>query len=198
MRGRSHLDAGSSLGSPLMESTALVITSRRPEPCLQFRELQETDSCLPPNVRSSRVSQGNDVTPPCTRAFTCLGLTEMFSSKPKGTFWPMQYFVWLFWTSLVAQRLQHLCVMWETQVRSLGLEDSLEKEMAIPLQYSCLENPMDGGPWRATVHGITKSQTRLSDFTFFSFVFKYQCFMVFFPALLRWDGYSLSGYRMFT
>ena len=35
-----------------------------------------------------------------------------------------------------------------------------------PLQYSCLENPMDGGAWWATVHGITKNQTRLSDFTF--------------------------------
>ena len=35
-----------------------------------------------------------------------------------------------------------------------------------PLQYSCLENPMDGGAWWAAVHGVTKSQTRLSDFTF--------------------------------
>ena len=35
-----------------------------------------------------------------------------------------------------------------------------------PLQYSCLENPMDGGAWWAAVHGLTKSQTRLSDFTF--------------------------------
>ena len=34
-----------------------------------------------------------------------------------------------------------------------------------PLQYSCLENPMDGGAWSASVHGVTKSQTRLSDFT---------------------------------
>ena len=34
------------------------------------------------------------------------------------------------------------------------------------LQYSCLENPMDGGAWRAAVHGVTKSRTRLSDFTF--------------------------------
>ena len=32
-----------------------------------------------------------------------------------------------------------------------------------PLQYSCLENSMDRGAWRATVHGITKSQTQLSD-----------------------------------
>ena len=34
-----------------------------------------------------------------------------------------------------------------------------------PLQCSCLENPMDGGAWLATVHGVAKSQTRLSDFT---------------------------------
>ena len=35
-----------------------------------------------------------------------------------------------------------------------------------PRQYSCLENPMDGGAWWATVHGVTKSWTQLSDFTF--------------------------------
>ena len=35
-----------------------------------------------------------------------------------------------------------------------------------PIQYSCLENPTDGGAWWAAVHGVAKSQTRLSDFTF--------------------------------
>ena len=35
-----------------------------------------------------------------------------------------------------------------------------------PLQYSCLENPMDGGAWQAAVPGVPKNQTRLSDFTF--------------------------------
>ena len=35
-----------------------------------------------------------------------------------------------------------------------------------PLQCSCLENPRDGGAWWAAVHGVAKSQTRLSDFTF--------------------------------
>ena len=35
-----------------------------------------------------------------------------------------------------------------------------------PLQYSCLENPMDRGAWGTAVHGVAKSQTQLSDFTF--------------------------------
>ena len=39
-----------------------------------------------------------------------------------------------------------------------------------PLQYSCLENPMDGGAWWAAAHGVAKSQIRLSDFTF-TFIF---------------------------
>ena len=43
-----------------------------------------------------------------------------------------------------------------------------EKAMApVPvLQYSCLENRMDGGAWWAAVHGVARNQTRLSDFTF--------------------------------
>ena len=38
--------------------------------------------------------------------------------------------------------------------------------MAPPLQYSCLENPMDGGGWCTAVHGVSRSWTQLSDFTF--------------------------------
>ena len=54
-----------------------------------------------------------------------------------------------------------------------GLGRSLGKGNGNPLQYPCLENPMDRGDWWATVHGVTKSQTRLSDFTFISlFTFK--------------------------
>ena len=69
------------------------------------------------------------------------------------------------WGSLVAQRLKHLTAMQETQVRSLGWEDSPGEGKGNPLQYSCLENPMDRGAWWATVHGVAKSRTRLSDFT---------------------------------
>ena len=38
-----------------------------------------------------------------------------------------------------------------------------------PLQYNCLENPMDRGAWQATIHGVAKSRTQLSDFTFIIF-----------------------------
>ena len=41
----------------------------------------------------------------------------------------------------------------------------LEEGNGTPLQYSCLENPMDRGAWWATVHGVAKSWTRLRDFT---------------------------------
>ena len=66
----------------------------------------------------------------------------------------------------MAQRLKRLPAMWETRVRSLGREDSPGEGNGNPLQYSCLENPMDRGAWWATVHEVAKSQIRLSDFTF--------------------------------
>ena len=52
--------------------------------------------------------------------------------------------------------------MQETWFRSLGWEDSPGEGNGNPLQYSCLENPMDRGTWQATVHGVTKSWTQLS------------------------------------
>ena len=61
----------------------------------------------------------------------------------------------------MAQRVKRLPAMRETRVRSLGREDPLEKDMVTPLQYSCLENPMDGGAWWATyiVHGVAELDT---------------------------------------
>ena len=56
--------------------------------------------------------------------------------------------------------------MRKTQVTSLGQEESPVKGNGIPLQYSCLENPTDRGASWAAVHGVAKSRTRLSDFTF--------------------------------
>ena len=70
--------------------------------------------------------------------------------------------------------VNNLPQMKETSAQSLGWEDSLEEEMqptlvffgegnGTPLQYTCLENPMDGGVWWAAVHEVAKSWTRLSD-----------------------------------
>ena len=54
-----------------------------------------------------------------------------------------------------------------------------------PLQYSCLENPMDGGAWKAAVHGVAEGQTQLSDFIFITFMHwrrKWQPTPVFLPG----------------
>ena len=57
--------------------------------------------------------------------------------------------------------------VFEVEVSSFNKSSILTGEgNGTPLQYSCLENPMDGGAWWAAVHGVTKSRTRLSDFTF--------------------------------
>ena len=46
------------------------------------------------------------------------------------------------------------------------LEPTCGEGNGTPLQYSCLENPMDGGAWKAAVHEVAERRTRLSDFTF--------------------------------
>ena len=68
-----------------------------------------------------------------------------------------------------------------------------------PLQYSCLENPMDGGAWWAAVHGVEESRTRLSNFTF-TFHFhalekEWQPTPVFLPGESQGRG-SLVGCRL--
>ena len=62
----------------------------------------------------------------------------------------------------MAQTVKNLPAMQETRVWSLSQEEPLEKGMANPLQYSCLENSMDRGAWQVTVCGVAKSWTQLS------------------------------------
>ena len=64
--------------------------------------------------------------------------------------------------SLVAQSVKNLPAMWETWVQSQGWEDPLEKGTAIYCSILAWRIPMDRGDWRATVHGVAKSGTRLS------------------------------------
>ena len=58
--------------------------------------------------------------------------------------------------SLKAQSVKNLPAMQETGVRFLGQEDSPGEGNGNPLQYSCLENPMDKGVWWAVVHGVAR------------------------------------------
>ena len=67
------------------------------------------------------------------------------------------------WVSLVAQLVKNLTAMWETWVLSLGWEDPLEESMATHSSILSWRIPMDRGAWWATVHGVAKSQTQLSD-----------------------------------
>ena len=55
--------------------------------------------------------------------------------------------------------VQVVTVRRETWVPSLGREDPLEEGNGNPLQYACLENPMEGGAWKTAVHGVAKSWT---------------------------------------
>ena len=64
-----------------------------------------------------------------------------------------------------------------------------------PLQYSCLENPMDGGAWKAAVHGVAEGQIRLSNFTFTHWRRKWQPTPVSLPGESQGRG-SLVGCRL--
>ena len=61
---------------------------------------------------------------------------------------------------------------WPVWIRRLmatvatGLGQFQREGNGIPLQYSCLENPMDGGAWKAAAHGVVEGWTQLSNFTF--------------------------------
>ena len=55
--------------------------------------------------------------------------------------------------------IKNLPATWETWVRSLGQEDTLEKGNGNPLQYCCLEKPTDTGAWQTMVHDVAELDT---------------------------------------
>ena len=67
------------------------------------------------------------------------------------------------WASLVAQMVKNLPSMQETWVPSLGWEDPLEESIATHSSILAWRIPKDRGAWRATVHGVAKSYTQLSN-----------------------------------
>ena len=72
------------------------------------------------------------------------------------------------WTSLVAQTVKRLPIMWNTQAQSLSREDLQEKEMATHSSILACKILWMEEPGRPTVHGVAKSWTWLSDFTYLS------------------------------
>ena len=62
-----------------------------------------------------------------------------------------------------AQTVKNTPTVWETWVQSLGWKDPLEEGMATHCSILAWRIPMDRGAWWATIHGITKSWTHLSD-----------------------------------
>ena len=87
--------------------------------------------------------------------------------------------------------VKSLPAMRENHLQSLGQENGN------PRQYSCLENPMDGGAWQATVHGVAKSWTQLKRLHFTSCIYRSQTSLgdnipFFFFRLLSHHFYHLA------
>ena len=98
---------------------------------------------------------------PWRRAWQPTPLFLPGESHERGAWWATVHGVpktqtWLKWLSMHTSSFYRL----RNSSRKSG------EGNGTPLQYSCLENPMDRGAWWAAVHGVAKSQTRLSDFTF--------------------------------
>ena len=76
------------------------------------------------------------------------------------------------------------------------LDTSSREGNGTPLQYSCLENPMDGGAWEAAVDGVAKSQTRLSDFTFTFHFYALEKEMATHSSVLAWRIPGMGSHRV--
>ena len=95
---------------------------------------------------------------------------RMHMKRNKGpihvTTWANLWIIYVKWKQSVTKTTYHIILFSGNAQNREIYRDQMEKAMAPPLQYSCLENPMDGGAWWATVHGVAKSLTWLRDFTF--------------------------------
>ena len=90
-------------------------------------------------------------------------LTSVLPMNIQGWF----HLGWTGWVSLQSKGLSRVSSNTTVQKHQFfNPQPSLGEGNGAPLQYSCLANPLDRGAWWAAVHGVTRSQTRLSDFTF--------------------------------
>ena len=91
----------------------------------------------------------------------CMKITKLMTTS-----FNLSTLAFMSMSSLVSQMVKNLPVIRETRVQSLGWEDPekgrFREGNGYPLRYSCLGNSMGRGAWRATVHVVAKSRTRLS------------------------------------
>ena len=95
--------------------------------------------------------------------FTCPWDTIGPSTSSRLTWWQIFTSYCFLWASLVAQMVKNLPAIQETWVQYLGWEDPLEEGMATHSSLLAWRSPIDKEAWQATVHGVTKSQTQLTD-----------------------------------
>ena len=123
-------------------------------PFNRTRFIEEVDSiCSPQHGSSCGLNCDSPSPKKCTQVLT----PDACESDPN--LFGIRIFADILRTSLVAQGVKNPPAMQDTQVQSLGWEDSPGEGNGYPLQYSCLENSMDRGAWGATVHGAAKSWT---------------------------------------
>ena len=68
---------------------------------------------------------------------------------------------------MLVKSQEHSCAEYKKgNIITVPYEAQFRDGNGTPLQYSCLANPMDGGAWQAAAHGVAKSETRMSGFTF--------------------------------
>ena len=104
----------------------------------------------------------------------CSSLSILWHCLSLGLEWKLTFFqsfghCWVFqicWHIECSTFTESSFRMWSNSTGILSPPLPSEEGNGTPLQHSCLENLMDGGAWWATVHGVAKSRTRLSDFTF--------------------------------
>ena len=147
---RAHL-----LQNGLVESPCIPRDSQESSPTPQFKSINSSAFFI---VQLSHSYMTTGKTIALTRwAFVGKEMSLLFNMLSISLYW-----ISLIWTSLVAQRLKCLPGMQETRVRSLGREDSLEKEMAAHFRHSqlCLAlcDPMDCSLPGSSLHGILQAR----------------------------------------
>ena len=90
--------------------------------------------------------------------------------------------------------VNNLPAMQETQVRSLGREYPLEEEMVPPLQYSCMENPMERRTGQATAHRVTKELDNTEQLTLYIHFIFWLTLYLFIYSFLSVFVYGLFSY----